>query len=60
VNSPLVLLEAVRSAYTAGHLKRSVSALGFVWPSRITDMYLRSEPPEYIAAAVVCVTSQAE
>lgn len=60
VKSKMALLETVRSAYTAGRLKRSLAAMGFISPSRITDMYLRSEPAEYVAAAVMCVTSQAE
>jgi len=54
------LLECIRVAYTGRAMKSAISSFGLSYPMRVTDMYLGSEPPEYILAAVVAVNQAGE
>jgi hypothetical protein len=49
------MIHFISTAYTGGGLKSIIRYMGLQHPDRVTDMYLRGEPANYIAAATLAV-----
>jgi cysteinyl-tRNA synthetase len=50
-------LSAIRDAYTGAGLRHALHWAGYKTPARLSSMYLRGEPAEYIlAACIACDT----